>query len=198
MRVVVASGNSGKVREFAELLAGSRLDPIAPADLGIALDLAETGTSYIENALIKAQGYVKASGLPSLADDSGIEVEALGGAPGIFSARYGGPGLTDEDRTARLLEEMKSVAPGRRGARYYCALALLLPDGTRWLAEGISEGEIARAPSGSNGFGYDPIFVVPELDRTMAELSAEEKNQLSHRARAVRNLLASLKVSGGA
>lgn len=195
LRVVIASGNAGKLREFAELLQGSDLDPVAPSDVGVALEVPESGTSYMENALIKARAYASATGLPALADDSGLEVEALCGAPGLYSARYGGPGLADDDRTARVLEHLGGVPEGDRTARYYCGLVLVMPDGRRWQAAGICDGVITPAPAGLGGFGYDPIFALPELGRTMAELSSAEKNRWSHRARAVHALLETLRCS---
>jgi XTP/dITP diphosphohydrolase len=192
VRVVVASGNAEKLREFEELLRGSILEPVAPASIGVTLEVEESGGTYLENATLKARAYAEASGLPSLADDSGIEVDALGGAPGLYSARYGGPGLDDAGRTAKVLDQLKDVAENDRGARYVCALVLAGADGRTWVAEGVCEGAVARTPRGSGGFGYDPIFWLTDLERTMAELSADEKNRRSHRARAVQALLVTL------
>jgi XTP/dITP diphosphohydrolase len=190
--VLIASGNRGKIREFSELLLGSALRPIAPQDLGIVLEVEETGSSYLENALIKGHAYATAAAMVALADDSGIEVDALGGAPGIYSARFGGVGLSDSDRTARLLEQLQLTGGQSRSARYRCALALVRTDGDIRQAEGTCEGVITKAPRGSNGFGYDPVFFLPDYGKTMAELSSEEKHRVSHRARAVRSLLDAL------
>ncbi len=174
------------------MLAGSDYEAVAPASLGLRLEVDETGDSYAANALLKAQAYAAASGLPVLADDSGLEVDALAGQPGIRSARYGGPGLTDEQRVALLMDRLATVPSAARTARFRCALALQEPGGRLWQADGTVEGVITTEPRGENGFGYDPIFLLPELGRTAAELTEEEKNRLSHRARALAALLALL------
>lgn len=179
---VLASNNSGKLREFRTLLEGSGWELITAADCGVSLDVEETGNSYAENAELKAQAFAVATGMAALADDSGIEVDALSGAPGLYSARYGGPGLSDTRRTALLLESLAGVPDGMRSARFRCVLCLRAADGRVWYTEGVCEGVIARAPRGENGFGYDPVFELPRLGRTMAELTEVEKNQLSHRA----------------
>ncbi len=194
-RLLIATGNAGKVAEFRTLLAGSGYEPVAPQSIGLALNVPEDGTSYAENALIKARAYAARSGLPALADDSGIEVDALNGRPGIYSARFGGERLTDQDRNALLLRELAQLPGADRSARMRCALALQSPDGRLWQAEGMVEGRIAQAPRGSNGFGYDPIFVYAEFGRTAAELTDAEKNTYSHRARAAHALLSRLGIA---
>jgi XTP/dITP diphosphohydrolase len=191
-RVLIATGNAGKLVEFQSLLAGSGYELLTPSAAGLRLVVEETGTTYAENALIKARAYAAASGLPALGDDSGIEVDALGGAPGLYSARFGGPGLSDNDRNALLLRELERLPPDRRRARMRCALALQSPDGRLWQAAGVVEGSVATVPRGEHGFGYDPLFVYAELGRTAAEVSEDEKNRVSHRARAVWALLAEL------
>ena len=187
-RLLIATGNPGKAAEFALLLEGSGWAPVTPADLGLApVDIVETGRSYLENAVTKAVRHAEASGLPALGDDSGLEVDALEGRPGVLSARYGGsraPGAAG--RNALLLAELRGVPPGRRGARFRAVVALVLPGGRTWVREGAVEGRIAEAPRGAAGFGYDPLFELPD-GRTMAELG-EEKHDFSHRARAVRAL----------
>jgi XTP/dITP diphosphohydrolase len=187
-RALIATGNPAKVREFLSLLVDSGITALFPGDVGLHLEVEETGLTYMENALTKARAYSAASGLPALADDSGLEVDALNGAPGVHSARYGGPDLTDEDRTALILSELRNVPHGDRKARYCCALALTLPDGRVWRTEGFCKGVIASSQRGTGGFGYDPIFLLPEIGVTMAELSDKQKNSLSHRARAVHAL----------
>ena len=183
--VTVASRNPGKVRELAELARGAL--ELRPLDGPATPEVEETGSSYLENALLKARAVARFVGGPALADDSGLEVDALGGAPGLRSARYAGPEASDADRCRALLAELEGAIDRR--ARFRCALALV--DGERvWTAEGVLEGEIAHAPRGRGGFGYDPIFAVPELGgRTLGEVASEEKRRVSHRARAMRALL---------
>jgi len=193
--MILASGNSHKIAEFRALFAGNDIDVLAPAELGLALDVAETGSSYYENALLKARAYSNAAGMLALADDSGIEVDALGGAPGVFSARFGGDLLTDEGRVSLLLERLAQVPRPQRSARYRCLLVAAAPDGETWFAEGVCEGFIAAAPRGSNGFGYDPVFLVEGREQTMAELTAAEKNLISHRARAAASMREALRAA---
>lgn len=192
-RVVVATQNAGKVREFAALLAGTGWALVTAREAGVETLPAETGTTFAENAALKARAVAAATGLPALADDSGLVVDALGGAPGVYSARYGGPGLTDADRTRRLLEALRDIPDDRRTARFVAVLALAHPDGTLRTAEGVMEGRIARAPRGEHGFGYDPIFIATGETRTTAEMPEAEKNRISHRARAVLALRAALR-----
>jgi XTP/dITP diphosphohydrolase len=192
LRLVIASLNDAKCREVAEILAGEGLE----AELLSLLSLptivlpAETGTTFAENALAKAKAAARipAINLPTLADDSGLEVDALGGEPGIRSARYLGPLATDEDRYLRVLELMQGVPEERRTARFRCAAAFATPGGDALLAEGTCEGAIAIAPAGEGGFGYDPIFVPNGYSVTMAQASPAEKNAISHRGRAFRAL----------
>lgn len=182
LRLVLATHNHGKRREWQALLEGLPLTLVLPDELGLSEPVEETGRTYLENALLKARTLAAASALPALADDSGLEVEALEGAPGLHSARYilGG----DEVRYRALLRALEGVPPERRGARFRCVAALVLPDGREFHTEGVCEGVIQTAPSGEGGFGYDPVFFLPEQGCTMAELSFEAKNRISHRARA--------------
>jgi XTP/dITP diphosphohydrolase len=181
-RLLLASGNPGKRVELRALLRGLPVEVESRPDVP---DVAETGGSFVENAALKARAAAAWSGEWALADDSGLEVDALGGAPGVLSRRYAGPDATDAERNARLLAELAGVPDPQRTARFRCAVALAAPDGRLWTAEGTCEGRITHAPRGEHGFGYDPIFRLPDLDRTMAELLLEEKDRLSHRARAL-------------
>jgi XTP/dITP diphosphohydrolase len=192
-RLVVATGNAGKLREIRELLAPSGWEVLSLAEAGVDhAEVVETGRSYLENALAKAVAVARISKLPALADDSGLEVDALGGRPGVTSARYGGPLLTDAERCARLLRELGGVPRARRGARFRAVVALALPGGQEYVREGVLEGRIAEAPRGANGFGYDPVFELPD-GRTVAELG-EEKQAISHRGRALRAMMGLLGV----
>lgn len=182
IEIVLATHNRGKRREWAALLEGLNLKLILPEELGIHEGVPETGDTYAANALLKARALCRASGLPALADDSGLEVDALDGAPGVRSARFH-PGR-DEVKYQALLRVLKGVPPHRRSARFRCVAALVLPDGRTFSVEGVCEGQIAEEPAGEGGFGYDPVFYLPDLGKTMAELSTEEKNRVSHRARA--------------
>jgi XTP/dITP diphosphohydrolase len=187
-RLLIATRNPGKLREYEQLLAGL---PVALTYLrseGITRDVEETGRSFEENAVRKAQQYALVSGLLTLADDSGLEVDALGGEPGVHSARYAGPGATDEDRYRLLLDKMSGVPADERGARFRCVIALAEPEGQTYTSEGVCEGMIALAPQGHFGFGYDPVFYMPEYDKTLAEIPPEEKNRISHRARAAQGI----------
>jgi XTP/dITP diphosphohydrolase len=187
-RIVMATRNRGKLREFRSLVQAAGWEAIGLSDLSIDVDVEETGTTFAENARLKALAYARETDLPVLADDSGLEVFSLGGRPGITSARCAGPGATDTDRVRRLLAELEQ-AGGDRKARFVCALALAQQGKVILEAEGECRGEIAFAPRGTKGFGYDPIFWFPELGKTFAELDEAEKNLYSHRARAVRALL---------
>jgi len=179
VKLLFASNNGKKLKELSALVVGLPLTVVSPAELGLELDVEEDGDTFAQNAEKKARAFVKASGLWCLADDSGLCVDALGGAPGVRSARFA-PG-TDEDRYKALLQKLKEVPDGQRGAHFACVLCLAGPEGKTHFEEGRCEGSIARAPSGGGGFGYDPVFWVPSHGKTMAELSAEEKNRLSHR-----------------
>jgi XTP/dITP diphosphohydrolase len=184
MKLLIATHNPGKVREYRELLAGLPLELTYPAHEGLDIEVAETGESFAENARLKAAAYARASGLLTLADDSGLEVDALGGEPGIRSARYAGKGASDEERYRLLLEKLRKVPWEERTARFRCAIAVATPAGQVHTAEGICEGVIAFEPKGEHGFGYDPVFYFPEYGMTMAELPPGTKNEISHRARA--------------
>ncbi len=183
MLVLLASSNAGKLAELQELFRGSPLELELPGRASFTMPAVdETGASFADNALIKARALAEVSGNWALADDSGLEVDALKGEPGIRSARYAGPQASDEDNVRRLLS---TIGIGKqRSARFVCVLALARPQGETLLAEGVLEGEIARSRRGTGGFGYDPVFLLPDLGKTLAELSFEEKQRLSHRARA--------------
>ena len=183
--LLVATTNQGKVSELRELLPGIRL--LTPADAGVQLEVEETGRTFSENARLKACAYSEATGLRTIGEDSGIEIDALGGEPGVYSARY--HGLPDGPvKNAHVLELLGEVPEAERGCRYVCAIALVSPGEREQIFEGECRGRIASEPAGEGGFGYDPIFFVPRLGRTMAELSAAEKNGISHRGRAVQEL----------
>jgi XTP/dITP diphosphohydrolase len=196
-RVVLASGNAGKLRELAALLtpAGFELVPQDALDVAPA---AETGATFRDNALLKARHAARATGLAALADDSGLEVDALGGRPGVRSARYARDGASDAENLARLLTELAAVPLHERAARYRCVMVWVRgpDDAAPLVAQGAWEGHIACAPRGAGGFGYDPVFVPAGGERTAAELPAAEKNALSHRGRAARALLAQLEAAG--
>ncbi|SLM64421.1 MULTISPECIES: RdgB/HAM1 family non-canonical purine NTP pyrophosphatase [Dickeya] len=192
-QVVLATGNAGKVRELAGLLADFGLDVVAQTALGVD-SAEETGLTFIENAILKARHAARATGLPAIADDSGLAVDALGGAPGIYSARYAGEEASDSENLEKLLIALKAVADERRQASFHCVLVYLrhADDPTPLVCHGNWQGVITRAPSGTGGFGYDPIFFVPALGKTAAELSREEKHAHSHRGQALRQLLDAL------
>ena len=173
------------MRELRRLLDGWGFEVVTPAELGLALEVEENGVSYAENAELKARAFAEAGGCVALADDSGIEVDALGGRPGLFSARYGGEGLDDVHRTALLLGELNGIPDERRTARYRAVVALAFPGDDAHTFEGVQEGRIGHAPRGERGFGYDPVFVV-DGGRMQAEISDDEKDRISHRGQAVR------------
>ncbi len=185
MRLLVATTNFGKVREYRQLLDGLNCDLVGLAEVGIAQEVDETGSTYEENALLKAREYAVSSGLLTLADDSGLEVDALGGRPGVHSARYAPDSPT---RIRRLLAEMQNIPADQRTARFQCAIALACPDGRTEITSGVCEGWITTEARGTNGFGFDPVFYVPERGMTMAELPEDIKNQISHRARAAQKM----------
>ena len=184
--LLLATNNRGKIREYAELLSGCGYQLVTPAEKGIDIEVAETGETFADNAILKARALAAASGLLTLADDSGLEVDALGGAPGVHSARYAGDNASDAERIALLLKNLVGVPVDRRAARFRCVIAIANPAGNVRMAEGSIEGIIAFTPKGSNGFGYDPVFLLPDIGKTMAELPPGEKNRLSHRACAAR------------
>lgn len=190
-QMVLASSNAGKIREIQALLSDSDLE-ILPQSHFTSVEAEETGLTFLKNALIKARHAALASGLPAIADDSGLEVDALGGAPGVFSARYAGGGATDADNNAKLLRELEAVEDSQRTARFRCVMVSLrdADDPEPLVGEGVWEGLILRGLRGTEGFGYDPLFFVPELGCASAELPPEIKNQLSHRGKALQALLA--------
>jgi XTP/dITP diphosphohydrolase len=188
VKLVVASMNPHKARELAQLLAGPGLELVSLATFPNAAAPDETGETLLDNARIKADAACRATGLPAIADDTGLEVDALGGRPGVHTARYAGPDADPARNVARLLEELADVPAARRGARFRTVCLLRYPDGRTLVGEGVLEGRIAERPRGAEGFGYDPVFEVPELGRTLAELDASRKNALSHRGRAARTL----------
>ncbi len=190
--IVIATRNIGKLREFRNLLLPLKGEVLSLRDLSLDVGIEESGTSFAENAQMKAIGYSRLIRFPVLADDSGLEVEALGGAPGIHSARYAGPGASDADRIQKLLKELEKAGSGRQ-ARFVCSLALAQEGVLLLESEGECRGTIISEPRGSNGFGYDPVFLFPELGKTFAELNETEKNQYSHRSRAVASLLSKLR-----
>ena len=187
--IVLATGNPGKVRELQALLAALEVE-ILPQSAFTVPEIEETGLSFVENALLKARNAAYYSGLPALADDSGLVVDALHGAPGIYSARYAGPGAGDRDNVEKLLHELRAVPAAARSARFYCALVYLrhVEDPMPLLCEGAWEGIIAQTPRGAGGFGYDPVFFVPAEGKTAAELEPAVKHRLSHRGRALAEL----------
>jgi len=186
MKLLIATNNPGKLREYKELLAGLPLTLTTPAQEGVSIEVKETGNTFKENAIIKATAYARASGLVTLADDSGLEVDALGGEPGVRSARYAGEGASDEDRYRLLLSRLEGVPWEKRTARFRCVIAIATPTGEVYTVEGKCEGLIAMKPVGTHGFGYDPVFYLPRLGLTMAQVPLSVKNRLSHRAQAAR------------
>ena len=195
--LLVATHNPGKLQELRALLAGAPYDLVSLPDLGVTGDVEETGSTLEENAALKARAYASMTGVATLADDSGLEVDALGGEPGVRSARYAGDDATDAQRTAFLLRRLEDIPEGRWTARFRCVLAIAWPhDAPEYDMEyhvGECRGRIVREPRGSGGFGYDPVFLLPSLGKTMAELSAGEKNEVSHRGAAARKAAAALK-----
>jgi XTP/dITP diphosphohydrolase len=192
-RVVLASSNKGKVREINELLEGLHISVVPQNQLGVS-DAEETGLTFVENAIIKARHAAQLTGLPAIADDSGLEVDALQGAPGIYSARYSGADATDADNLRLLLEKLQDVPEAQRSARFQCLMVYLrhAKDATPIICQGTWEGRILFEPVGDNGFGYDPVFYVPQESCSAAQLAAEVKNRLSHRGQALRRLLQAL------
>ena len=188
-QLLIATNNKGKIKELQDLLKDTGIELITPSQINLDLDVVEDGETYAENAAKKAVAFAQSSGLVSLADDSGLEVDALGGAPGLYSARYGssnGGKLSDAERRAFLIRNLQDL-PRPWTGRFHATIAVAVPNGETHLAEGFCEGEIIPEERGTGGFGYDPVFLLPELGKTMAELPMEEKNRLSHRARAVMN-----------
>ena len=191
-RFVIASANKGKVKELRHLFRDSRLSLFDTKELGLEINVEETGTSFEENASIKAKAYAKCASMWSIADDSGLEVSALGGAPGYLSARYAGQNANDERRTEYLLECMRHVPNGERDAVFKSVIAISSPEGEVRLFHGEARGRILKNRKGAGGFGYDPIFYLPEFKKTMAELTTDEKNSVSHRAKAAQKAISEL------
>ena len=183
-KLVLASKNQKKLVELDAILSQLGVQVCSEADAGVDVEVEETGTTFEENSLLKARAVMEASGLPAVADDSGLCVDALNGGPGVYSARYGGEGLDDRGRTMLLLQNMRGQTT--RAAHFACAICCVFPSGDTLTAEGRCEGAIAFAPMGEGGFGYDPVFLVPEKAKTFSQLTAEEKNAISHRGKALR------------
>jgi XTP/dITP diphosphohydrolase len=203
LELVIATRNRGKLAEYRELLAGLPVALHSLDEYAGLPEVAETGSSFAENALLKARAAAAATGLTALADDSGLEVDYLDGAPGIYSSRYAGEGHDDSANNRKLLDALQNVPENQRRARFRCVIAIVAPRGGEYLSEGVCEGRITEAPRGESGFGYDPLFLIPSLERTFAELGAEAKNKISHRARAMQmaremlsKLIAGREVSG--
>lgn len=190
MRFVLASRNRGKLKEMAGLLEGLGVEIVLQSELGLDVEVEETGETFQDNARLKARAVMEASGLPAIADDSGLCVDALDGGPGVYSARYGGD-ITDEEKVQLLLSNMRGAPT--RAAHFACAIVCAFPDGTELTAEGRVDGSIAYAPAGSDGFGYDPVFFYPPAARTFAQMSREEKAAVSHRGSALRAFAQQLK-----
>ncbi|GAB0153700.1 MULTISPECIES: XTP/dITP diphosphatase [Marinobacterium] len=189
-KIVLASGNRGKLKEFNEIFAPLQIDVMPQSDFAVQ-DADETGLSFVENAIIKARHAARVTGLPALSDDSGLEVDALNGAPGIYSARYAGAGCGDDENNRKLLQALEQVPAEQRSARFQCVLVFMrhAEDPTPLICQGSWEGVILDTPRGHNGFGYDPLFFVPELNCASAELSSEQKQKYSHRGKAVRQFI---------
>ena len=197
MKVVLASKYKHKLEEISQITRKFDMELVLQSELGVDIDVEETGTTFEENSFLKAEAVMKATGLPALADDSGIAVDALNGEPGIYSARYGfDPTLDDWGRLLLLLKNTEHVPDGKRQAQFVCVITLVTPEGQTIQARGEVHGELLRAPAGENGFGYDPIFYYPPFGKTLAQATAEEKNQVSHRANALKVLYQKLKEAG--
>ena len=197
MKVVLASKNRHKLEEISQITQKFDMELVLQSELGVDIDVEETGTTFEENSFLKAQAVMQATGLPALADDSGIAVDALNGEPGIYSARYGfDPTLDDWGRLQLLLKNTEQVPDGRRQAQFVCVITLVTPEGQTIQARGEVHGELLRSPAGENGFGYDPIFYYPPDGKTLAQATPEEKNRVSHRAVALKVLYQKLKEAG--
>ncbi len=197
MKVVLASKNAHKLKEISKITEKFDMELVLESQVGVDIDVEETGSTFEENSFIKAEAVMKATGLPALADDSGIAVDALNGEPGIYSARYGfDPSLDDWGRLELLLKNTEQVPDGSRQAQFVCVITLVTPEGQVIQARGEAHGELLRQPAGEGGFGYDPIFYYPPLGKSFAELSPEEKNQVSHRAQALKLFYEKLKEAG--
>ena len=191
--LLIATRNAGKLEEISRLIAGAPIQTVSLADVGVDREVDETGETFEANSTLKASTYARLSGLPTLADDSGLEVDALGGEPGVRSSRYAGDDATDADRVAFLLGRLQNEGRGPWRARFRCVIAIAWRHDDVELHAGVCEGMVIDTPRGSNGFGYDPVFLIPDLGRTMAELSSAEKNRVSHRGMAVRKAATALR-----
>ena len=191
--LLIATRNAGKLEEISRLIAGAPIQTVSLADVGVDREVDETGETFEANSTLKASTYARLSGLPTLADDSGLEVDALGGEPGVRSSRYAGDDATDADRVAFLLGRLQNEGRGPWRARFRCVIAIAWRHDEVELHSGVCEGMVIDTPRGSNGFGYDPVFLIPDLGRTMAELSSVEKNRVSHRGMAVRKAATALR-----
>lgn len=187
-KIVFATANAGKVKEIKEILADFSVEVVSLKEMGITADIEENGKTFEENSLIKAREICKLTGFPALADDSGLEVDYLNGEPGIYSARYLGYDTDYDYKNNYIINQLKEAKDAERTARFVCAISLVLPDGREFVKKGVMEGQIGYEIKGENGFGYDPIFYLPEHGKTSAELSAEEKNKISHRGKALREM----------
>ena len=197
MKVVLASKNKHKLVEISKITEKFNMELVLQSEVGVDIDVEENGTTFEENSYIKAKAVMEATGLPALADDSGIAVDALNGEPGVYSARYGfDDSLDDWGRLLLLLKNTENVPDGQRQAQFVCVITMVMPDGKVIQTRGEVHGELLRAPAGEGGFGYDPIFYYPPFGKTLAQVSAEEKNQVSHRARALKLFYDKLKEEG--
>ena len=194
-KFVLATHNPGKLKEMSSILSRFGVEVVSPKELGITVDVEETGTTFAENAMLKARAICAAANLPAIADDSGLCVDALNGGPGVYSARYGGEGLDDKGRYTLLLNSMRGQAT--RAAHFTCSIACAFPNGDTLTAEGQCDGTIAFAPMGEGGFGYDPVFFYPPLAKTFGQLTAEEKSAISHRGQALKEFSAKLETYWG-
>ncbi|MCL2819880.1 MAG: RdgB/HAM1 family non-canonical purine NTP pyrophosphatase [Oscillospiraceae bacterium] len=195
MKFVLATANPGKVKEMQELLGELNIDVVTRTDLGIDIDIEETGTTFFENAKLKAEAICRISKMPSIADDSGLITDALHGEPGVYSSSFGGEHLSAEERCSYLLKKMENME--QRSAKFVCTIICVFPEGNYITANGECTGVITTGPKGSGGFGYDPVFMPDGFEKTMAELRAEEKNKISHRGKALREFYALLKAETG-
>lgn len=187
-KIVFATTNAGKIKEIKEILADFDVEVVSMNEMNITTDIEENGTTFEENSLIKARAISKLTGLPALADDSGLEVDYLNGEPGIYSARYLGKNTGYDYKNNYIIDKLKDAKDEERSARFVCVISLVLPDGREFVKKGVMEGKIGYEIKGENGFGYDPIFYLPQYGKTSAEISAEEKNKISHRGKALREM----------
>ncbi len=193
MEIIFATGNKNKMKEINEILEGTGLTAVSMKDAGVDIDIVEDGKTFSENALIKAGAVAKASGKPAMADDSGLEVDFMDKAPGVYSARFLGEDTSYNIKNKYIIDKLEGVEEEKRSARFVCAIALVTPEGDSFVTEGTIEGRVAHEPAGENGFGYDPIFFLPEYGKTSAEISPQEKNSISHRGKALTAMVELLK-----